>query len=415
MGHKKKNKTGESASESGKVYDNETGSGSPPKPAKNASESESTNTSRTPSSKTSETDTTTTPKNSTTSKNKPNENESGSPPKPAKNASETEKNNTSRTPSSKTSESDTTKPSTNHTASKNKPNENESESPPKPAKNASESESTNTSRTPSSKTSESDTTTAPKNSTTSKNKNNQDEAPNEVNSWKPKASKKKDEGKPKDDSKPPESSKTDKPKENSNVHKLKEDTKDFDDREDDNWEAQKPMFGEDWDAYFRSKYGDNNVTWVTKNKFEYVDGFDDHLINAQSIVRKGNKGVVGGHNLDSFEKILTDQGWNFDDLIVSKTPHPTIPGVYQIQYRIPALDRELKVIPDQYKNISHPKTVYDPSVISNDQIIQWGKEAMMNGEIVGREIRGTASNGLKFTGYLNENGKVTNFFPTTSD
>lgn len=32
----------------------------------------------------------------------------------------------------------------------------------------------------------------------------------------------------------------------------------------DNREVQKPMFGEDWDAYFRSKYGDENVTWETK-------------------------------------------------------------------------------------------------------------------------------------------------------
>ncbi|WP_246096622.1 CdiA family toxin C-terminal domain-containing protein [Paenibacillus sinopodophylli] len=180
-------------------------------------------------------------------------------------------------------------------------------------------------------------------------------------------------------------------------------------------DAESPRTGEEWDEYFRSKYSDDNVTWVTKNNFEYVGGFDDHLINAQSIVRKGNKGIVGGHNLDSFEKILTDQGWNLDDLIVSKTPHSTISGVYQIHYRLPALDRELNVIPDQYKNISHPKTVYDPSVISNDQIIQWGKEAMANGKIVGREIRGTASNGLKFTGYLDENGKVTNFFPTISE
>lgn len=71
----------------------------------------------------------------------------------------------------------------------------------------------------------------------------------------------------------------------------------------------------------------------------------------------------------------------------------------------------------QFKNhnISHPKTVYDPNVISNDQMIKWGKEAMEHGEIVGREIRGTASNGLKFTGYLDENGKVTNFFPTISE
>ncbi|MEI2281723.1 WXG100 family type VII secretion target [Paenibacillus polysaccharolyticus] len=173
--------------------------------------------------------------------------------------------------------------------------------------------------------------------------------------------------------------------------------------------------GAEWDEYLRSKYGDDNVTWVNKNNFEYLDGFDDHLINAQSIVRKKNKGIVGGHNLESFERILTDQGWNLEELIVSKTPHPTISGVLEIDYRIPALDRELKVIADQYKNIPSPKTVYDPKVISNEQMIQWGKEAMASGEIVVREIRGTASNGLKFTGYLNESGKVTNFFPTISE
>lgn len=137
-----------------------------------------------------------------------------------------------------------------------------------------------------------------------------------------------------------------------------------------------------------------------KNSFKYLANFEDHIINAQGIVRKGNKGVVGGHNLQSFEKIITDQGWNLDDIIISKTSHSTVSGVFQVQYRLPALDKELKVIPNQFKNIFHPKTVYDPNVISNNQMIAWGKEATENGEIIGREIRGTASNGLKFTGYL---------------
>ncbi len=151
-----------------------------------------------------------------------------------------------------------------------------------------------------------------------------------------------------------------------------------------------------------------------KNSFKYLSNFEDHIINAQGIVRKGNKGVVGGHNLQSFEKIITDQGWNLEDIIISKTSHSTVSGVFQVQYRLPALDRELKVIPNHFKNISHPKTVYDPNVISNNQMIAWGKEAMENGEMIGREIRGTASNGLKFTGYLDENGIITNFFPILS-
>ncbi|MGC5775812.1 WXG100 family type VII secretion target [Paenibacillus pabuli] len=151
---------------------------------------------------------------------------------------------------------------------------------------------------------------------------------------------------------------------------------------------------------------------VIKNNFEFVNGFDDHMTNAQGIVRKGNKGVVGGHNLENFEKILTDQGWKLDDIIVSKTPHTTVPGVYEIEYRLPALDRELKVVPGQYKNIPQPKTVYDSNVISNEQMIVWGKEAMENGVINVRLVTGYSSNGLRFTGYLDDSGNITNFHPS---
>ncbi|MDT8979319.1 CdiA family toxin C-terminal domain-containing protein [Paenibacillus sp. chi10] len=158
--------------------------------------------------------------------------------------------------------------------------------------------------------------------------------------------------------------------------------------------------------------GTGNGVPVIKNNFEYVDSFDDHMINAQGIVRKGNKGVVGGHSLESFEKILSEQGWKLDDVIVSRTPHPTVAGVYEIEYRLPALDRELKVVPGQYKNIPQPKTVYDPIVISNEQMIVWGKEAMENGVINGRLVTGYSSNGLRFTGYLNDSGNITNFHPS---
>lgn len=162
----------------------------------------------------------------------------------------------------------------------------------------------------------------------------------------------------------------------------------------------------------KSAEGTGNTVPVIKNNFAYIDSFADHMINAQGIVRKGNKGVVGGHNLESFEKILTDQGWNLDDVIVSRTPHPTVTGVYEIEYRLPALDRELKVVPGQYKNIPQPKTVYDSNLISNEQMIVWGKEAMENGVINGRLVIGYSSNGLRFTGYLDDSGNITNFHPS---
>lgn len=70
------------------------------------------------------------------------------------------------------------------------------------------------------------------------------------------------------------------------------------------------------------------------------------------------------------------------------------------------------VIPGQYKTITYPKTVYDPSIISDTQMIQWGKEAMESGVVTGRVVTGYSSNGLKFTGFIDEaTGKITNFYP----
>lgn len=151
-------------------------------------------------------------------------------------------------------------------------------------------------------------------------------------------------------------------------------------------------------------------------KLVYKADFADHLINAQGIVRKGNKGVVGGHNFDSFKKILIDQGWSLDELIISQKSHPTIKGVYEINYQIPALDAAQNSIKGQYKNIPFPKTVYDPKLISNETMVTWGKEAMeqafSNNTISGRVIDGIAKNGLKFRGYIDEaTGEITNFFP----
>lgn len=40
-------------------------------------------------------------------------------------------------------------------------------------------------------------------------------------------------------------------------------------RGDDSWEAQSPMFGEDWEVYFKDIYGAENVTWETKWKGKF--------------------------------------------------------------------------------------------------------------------------------------------------
>ena len=146
------------------------------------------------------------------------------------------------------------------------------------------------------------------------------------------------------------------------------------------------------------------------NDFKFGDNVKNHLKNVENVNTK--KGVIGGHNLDEFNNALTNQGVGLDELILSKKPHPSIEGIYEIEYRIPKKDITGNVTkPITYKNIDTPKTVYDPSVFLETDIYNLGVEAMQNGKIIGGRVEGTASNGLKFIGYLDEAGNVKNFFP----
>ncbi|WP_419156723.1 PrsW family glutamic-type intramembrane protease [Rossellomorea sp. BNER] len=157
---------------------------------------------------------------------------------------------------------------------------------------------------------------------------------------------------------------------------------------------------------------DSNDDKEAEKNITFKPGYDTHLIEVVDIVRKKGKGVVGGHNLENFEKTFKEKGWDLEECIISKRKHPTIEGVYEIEYGLPKLDMEGKLIPGELKNVSHPKTVYDPNIVSNEQILKWGEEAMKNGKIVGREITGVSSNGLQFRGFIDESGEITNFFPT---
>ncbi|MFD4927975.1 EndoU domain-containing protein [Peribacillus butanolivorans] len=151
---------------------------------------------------------------------------------------------------------------------------------------------------------------------------------------------------------------------------------------------------------------------LTGKKTTFKPGYDKHLAEVQEIVRRKGKGVVGGHNLHNFEKAFKEKGWDLKECIISRRKHPTIEGVHEIEYGLPKLDMEGKIIPGELKKVSHPKTVYDPKTISDEQMLKWGEEAMKKGKIVGREKVGVASNGLKFRGFVDDSGKITNFFPT---
>jgi hypothetical protein len=123
--------------------------------------------------------------------------------------------------------------------------------------------------------------------------------------------------------------------------------------------------------------------------------------------------------MDEFIRTLKEEtGENIDNLIISKTQHPKFPGLYDIEYKVPTLtyDKSGNLVPSgQYKKVDLPKTVYDPKIYSDQQIIQWGKEAMAEGlsnkRIKGRTVKGYSKNGMKFVGYLDDQGKIKNFYP----
>ncbi|MBQ4899977.1 EndoU domain-containing protein [Paenibacillus sp. Marseille-P2973] len=165
--------------------------------------------------------------------------------------------------------------------------------------------------------------------------------------------------------------------------------------------------------YLKEREGKGRVEGTGNLIFK--SDYDDHLVNVKKFDRDPSKGITGGHNMDEFYKYFRNVLKLDDvDFINKVTPHPTIDGIIQINYKIPKLDNKGNLT-GEYKYFKNPKTVYDPSKISEVTIIEWGKAAMQQGidagSIVGRRITGIAPNGLKFEGYMDESGVITNFYP----
>ncbi|ABR34787.1 CdiA family toxin C-terminal domain-containing protein [Clostridium beijerinckii] len=138
-----------------------------------------------------------------------------------------------------------------------------------------------------------------------------------------------------------------------------------------------------------------------------------HLI-AENKPISGKKGVTGTHNEFEFYNKLESTGKNIDKMISTENIvyDKDFQGLKTIEYKIPKGDGKNGFL-DEYKIIKEPKTVYNPTIYSDEQMYQWGLEAMENGYLDGYLICGEASNGMKFMGYF-RNGEVTNFHPVTS-
>ncbi|MDN4088650.1 contractile injection system protein, VgrG/Pvc8 family [Paenibacillus polymyxa] len=162
---------------------------------------------------------------------------------------------------------------------------------------------------------------------------------------------------------------------------------------------------------------------------KYKEGY--HIEHLTGEVKKCTdwKGVSGGHNYEEFKKFFDINGkYGYEE--VGRTNHPDISGISDIEYRLKVEVKnyqgkrtgEYKVIPKEDKP-PLKKTIYDPNVISSDDIVRLGKEAMEEGiksqrvnqlksQANKQIIRGVSSNGLKFEGIKNiDTGEIENFYP----
>lgn len=86
-----------------------------------------------------------------------------------------------------------------------------------------------------------------------------------------------------------------------------------------------------------------------------------------------SKGIVGGHNSNAFYGKLEEVGGKE----ISETAHPTISGIKEVRYEIPKKGKDGNpLVPPEYKVVKTSKTIYDPKIISDKQMAQWGQEAM---------------------------------------
>ncbi|MCV4234508.1 WXG100 family type VII secretion target [Virgibacillus sp. LDC1] len=156
-----------------------------------------------------------------------------------------------------------------------------------------------------------------------------------------------------------------------------------------------------------------------------------HLVNVDGLKRGGRPGISGGHNMDNFYTALQEDARQYGlsvekDYIIGEPKKHPIEGIYEVEYQIPSLQRTEKdksifePIKDPEgnvvgKRVNDPKTVYDPNIISNEKMYKWGKAALEPQIQAENEKNGIVKgelDGLKFIGFVDENGKIKNFYPT---
>ena len=76
--------------------------------------------------------------------------------------------------------------------------------------------------------------------------------------------------------------------------------------------SESPMFGEDWNSFFREKYGEGNVTWESAPYS--LNEFDTFDANYATNIQKGNFGEYESHYNLTQNKSLKDAGYDLKSI-----------------------------------------------------------------------------------------------------
>ncbi|MGG8496758.1 fibronectin type III domain-containing protein [Tenacibaculum sp. TC6] len=143
----------------------------------------------------------------------------------------------------------------------------------------------------------------------------------------------------------------------------------------------------------------------------YKTDFAKHLKEVEAFSQK--RAITGGHNLADFNNYLINNNIEINRLGMRSG---SVDGISELTYQIKKADGS-----GGWKATEFKKTLYDPSKLSDQDMIKYGKEAMDEGILSNRMIvqpgsntiiKGESSNGIKFLGYRDPvTLEIKNFHP----
>ncbi|MHB2020887.1 MAG: CdiA family toxin C-terminal domain-containing protein, partial [Candidatus Xenobia bacterium] len=118
----------------------------------------------------------------------------------------------------------------------------------------------------------------------------------------------------------------------------------------------------------------------------------DHMWSQAPSIAKRTKGIVGGHNAETFERALQDQGE-----VVSSRAVPGLDGVSQVKYRMFKMERG-QITKELQAGDPMEKTLFDPKKWNQEKIAKLGNEVFKG--ITTDGTQHVTHNGTKFVGWI---------------